>query len=753
MRNRPYNDQTRSAGGAGVRLDYQPRIRLAVLYAVFALPACLIASRLVYLQAVIPDRFQIVQDQTIETLEPIPSRDGRILTADGVVLAYDEPQFDLTVHYGWIVEPSDPGWINDQARARLTSRQRRDAELVEAAREEVLADREALWQTLVATTGVTREEYRRRCAQIQRRVERVHEHVERVREQGRLAESAESSPPRGAESEWWQSGWRLLVDELTTPPNRERIDPLVIREQVDYHRVTEHVSLEVVTAVETLPSRYPGVRVQLSNRRVYAGGDFASHVVGSRTPLTGEEFADRQQSFPEGDPLEYREGDRIGRGGVELAYDSRLHGRPGLRRVVRDRTGIVLNEEIVRSPIHGGDVVLTIGSGLQRRAEELLDAAIPPEPGATAGEMIDDDPVDSPVAQGGCLIALDVRTGRVLAAAAAPRHDLQLITNFDEQRWQALVDDTRRPFFPRVTRMAVPPGSVFKAVSAVALLESGVVHPDAMFFCQGYLNHPHRDRCYVYRHFGHGHGDMNLDSALCQSCNVYFFAAAEQIGPHAISEWALRFGFGRETGSDLGSESPGAVPDPAEASSQQPWYPGTTRQLAIGQASLTVTPLQVARMMAAIANDGYLVTPQFIDHNSGQVTPSSSEHEFQLVGFETESSATSAVHRIPGLSPGTLERVRQGLRLVVQDPRGTGKRVRMVELAIAGKTGTAEVGGGRPDHAWFAGYAPADAPRVAFVAVLEHGGSGGSAAGPLARQFVESMLEFGVLSPDSELAD
>lgn len=744
MRNRPYNDQILRGLERGGRLDDQPRFRLVILYGFFALPVCMVCARLVYLQAVIPDRYLTVWDETTETFEPISSRDGRILTADGMVLAYDEPQFDLTVHYGWIAEPSDPVWVNEQARSRLTPRQRRVPAEMEAAREQVLADREALWQALVESTGVSRGEFRRRCGQIQRRVERIYEHVEQVREQRAAAEPAESSTSPTAASEWW----RVVVDELTTPPRRERLDPLVIREQVDYHVVIERVPMNVVAAVETLPSRFPGVRVQLSNHRVYTGGDFAAHIIGSRTPLSGEEFRNRQQTLPAGDPLHYQAGDLIGRSGIERSCDLQLHGRPGLKRVVRDRAGVVLNEEVVRPPVPGRDVVLTIDSRLQRRAEELLDTAVLPILSGGSEEAGNGSTAD-PSPQGGCLIALDVRTGRVLAAAAAPRNDLKLLNEFDEQRWQELVGDSRRPFFPRVTQMAVPPGSVFKTVTAVALLESGVVNPDAMYFCRGYLNDPQHDRCYIYRHYGYGHGDMNLDSALCQSCNVYFFAAAEQIGPQAIAGWARRFGFGQATGCDLGNESAGSVPDPDDADSAHPWFPGTTRQLAIGQASLTVTPLQVARMMAAIANDGYLVTPQFIDRSRDSDRSPSADSDFQLVGFETDATNGPAPQPIPGLSPGTLERVRRGLRMVVENPHGTGRHVKIEDLSIAGKTGTAEVGGGQPDHAWFAGYAPADAPRVAFVAILENGGGGGSAAGPLARDFVKAMLECGVLSPDS----
>jgi penicillin-binding protein 2 len=326
--------------------------------------------------------------------------------------------------------------------------------------------------------------------------------------------------------------------------------------------------------------------------------------------------------------------------------------------------------------------------------------------------------------QGGCIVAIDVRNGRVLAAAAAPRFDANLIVDHDADAWDAAISDPRQPFFPRITQMTIPPGSVFKTLTAVAVIESGQIDPDATFHCQGYLDEPDRNRCLIYRHYGAGHGDVTLDDALCRSCNVYFFDAARRIGPRSIHDWAARFGLGRPTGVDIPGERGGQLPAPD--SPDAPWYPGTTLQFAIGQASLTVTPLQVAQMMAAVANDGYLVTPTFV--RTTTAAGESAEQDILLTAFETRTERRP----IAGLTPGTLQRVRAGLRLVVEDSHGTGKRVRHDQLAIAGKTGTAEVGGGKPDHAWFAGYAPADEPRVAFVVVLEHGGSGGHVAGPVA---------------------
>jgi penicillin-binding protein 2 len=287
--------------------------------------------------------------------------------------------------------------------------------------------------------------------------------------------------------------------------------------------------------------------------------------------------------------------------------------------------------------------------------------------------------------------------------------------------------------------MALPPGSVFKTLAAVAAIESGKIDPDAHHHCQGYLDRPDRHRCYIYRHYGVGHGDLNLSDALCRSCNVYFFQAARTIGPGPLVAWADRFGFGHPTGIDLPGEHTGHLPTPSGRTSQR-WYPGDTLGLAIGQSRLTTTPLQIARIMAVVANDGYLVTPHVVRSITSN-DPSQNNGAFQ----ETPPHPR---RRLAGLHDGTLHRIREGLAKVVSHPRGTGyKRVRLDAVAIAGKTGTAEVGGGKPDHAWFAGYVPADRPRIAFAVVLENAGSGGQAAGPVARRFIESLLELGLIPP------
>jgi penicillin-binding protein 2 len=475
-------------------------------------------------------------------------------------------------------------------------------------------------------------------------------------------------------------------------------------------------------------------------------------VVGARVPATAAELGGPELNFrraadgepsgspPDGDPLDYRPGDRIGRTGVEAAYDSHLRGLRGLRRITRNRYGEIVREETIRSPRPGGSVELTLNTVVQTKMERLLDVALNARPES------DPQAADAHVPTGGAVVVLDVQSGAVFVIASAPRFDFGSTGVPDSTTWKRLNEDPRRPLFHRAIQAALPPGSVFKVLSAVALLQSGKVNPDERFECLGYLDQPNRFRCPIYVNQKVGHGPVDLSQALSRSCNVYFFHAADRIGPQPIVDWARRFGVGSSTGIDLPFEKAGNLPDP-DASEHRGdatgksitirWHRGDTRTLAIGQSSLTATPLQIARLMAAIANGGDLVTP-FVARKSGP-----------RLADEDSASGLSRRVPIPGLSEGTLTRIRTALAKTVSDPSGTAySTVRTKDIAVAGKTGTAQAGKGQADHAWFAGYAPADNPRVAFAVVLEHAGSGSKAAGPLARQLVEALLADGVLQPE-----
>ncbi len=749
MRNRPFSTITEQKASPFVGVDGSPRLRLRLLWCAFALAATVIMGRLIHLQVVIPDRFLVDEATTFETLEVIPSRDGRILTSDGRVLAYDAVRYDLEMEYRWLEDPPNPRWLNRQAR-ELNSQSQSELSDDEASNR-IIELRDAMWRQLASGAGISEEEFQLVRQGIQERVERIHQSVLDRRERSESAAHAE--PELSAGSTWWERGWQGIVHELSTPPERGySSDPLVIVEELEHHIVLEGVTLELISLIESQPASFPGTRIHTSTTREYPERSLASHIVGIRTPWSAEDEAEAVEERDDdgavgGAPTV---GDRVGRSGIEASYDAVLRGRPGMRRIVRDEDGEIIHEEVVREVVHGVDVVLSVDASLQERCEALLAAALTPAIAAETAAT-EELPEEATTPTGGCIVAIDVRTGQVLAAASAPTYDLNQLVHPDDETWQALNDDPRRPFFSRATRMTAPPGSVFKILTAIAALESGIIEPDTLIHCQGYLDNPDSHRCYLYRRFGGRHGDLDVTDALCRSCNVFFFVAARQMGPEPIVDWAQRFGFGEPAGLDVRDEPGGHLPLPPgyaprlasdDDSDDERWYPGTTLQVAIGQASLTVSPLQTARMLAAVANGGWLVTPRLVE----RVEDIEAGPESNMIQLASAIMAGDEAVRIDGLSDETLAVIQQGLLEVVASPYGTGRYAEIDDLAIAGKTGTAEVGGGLPDHAWFAGYAPADAPKVAFVVMLEHGGSGGRAAGPLARELVLALREFGHIS-------
>jgi penicillin-binding protein 2 len=370
----------------------------------------------------------------------------------------------------------------------------------------------------------------------------------------------------------------------------------------------------------------------------------------------------------------------------------------------------------------GHDVVLALDATLQRTAEELLASAL--ERRAIAPGAVEP--------AGGAIVVMDVHDGAILAAASAPGFDPNLFAGEKSERLAALLAERAHPLFDRVCRMAIPPGSTFKVLTAVALLQSAAIGPRESFFCRGYLHQPDRQRCQIYVRQGIGHGEVALADALAVSCNVYFFHFAGQMGPRPLVEWAERFGFGRPTGVDLPGEAAGTLPSPENIRQLEghAWRTADTQSMAIGQGSLQVTPLQMLRMIAAVANGGRLVMPHVAKEKRGQN---------YFPPHDTENSSDPFL-------PGTLPAIREGLRRVVADPHGTAhSTVYLATIGIAGKTGTAETGTDRASHAWFAGYVPAEDPKLAFVIVLEHAGDATTAAGPLAKRLVLRMEQLGML--------
>lgn len=716
-------------------------LRINAIGLLFLAAVILILIRVYWVQTRLSGEYLAVLQATSSEDERLPARDGRIL-ADSIVLASDVDVYIVEVHYRWLQNAIDPQWLRLQVRQRLSREERRDANLVSKVEDQIREERDAIRDAIANATKMPLSELTARFSKVEERVQRVSDAVNRRQAEPALVDIDDESDD---DAGLLLSMAKSLRTALTTPPTRTEEDRIVVREEETWHQVLDDVGFDVAALINEHPEKFPGVRVTLSSRRTYPENSLAAHVVGVRTNVRDADFSDDTSKEVTLADLANK-GTQVGRSGVERSYDHQLLGVAGIRRTIRDRRQRVISSEIIRHPVSGRDVTLTLDSKLQQLSEQLLSESLGDAPRLLlpAAQVSDDPTVDTaaadsqPTPVGGCILVMEADSGRLLAAASAPTFDLSMFVDGSKDMWKAVNSDTRRPFVPRFTGMALPPGSTFKIVTAIAALESGVITPDSPFECHGYLTNPDEHRCMIYRLFGATHGRVNLRTAMAQSCNVYFFYAARRMGIEPLVHWTTQLEFGRATGIDLPYERTGSVPTAGTSSagasteSSQRRFEREALGLSIGQSRLTVTPIQMARLLAFVANDGWMVTPHVVSDDGTARRTSDIDHSPYRV----------TRHRIPGISPETLSAVRAGLVAVVEEPIGTGfKTVRLPGVTIAGKTGTAETAPGKPDHAWFTGYFPADKPQYVVVVALEHGGSGSKAAGPIAREVVRSMLE------------
>jgi penicillin-binding protein 2 len=494
-----------------------------------------------------------------------------------------------------------------------------------------------------------------------------------------------------------ETPYASLRERTESPGRRPLYEPLVLKEDV---------RLPELARIEARRELFPSVEVRQGARRSYPHGELFGHVLG----YIGEVDEDR---LGEGAGMLVA-GDIIGKSGLERAYDELLRGVRGWNFVSVNSLGrAVAGPWVGREPSHGGALRLTIDLRLQRVLREAL-----------ADEV-------------GAGVFLDPRTGEVLALASAPSFDPNSFADgMTADAWRGMLDDPRRPLHDRVIASYYAPGSVFKVLMAVAGLETGVVSPDQVVHCGGSTRIYGQQRLCWKRG---GHGAVDLRTALTHSCNVYFYHLGKELGIDAIERYARMFGLGAASGIDLPGEVGGVLPsrETKRRTSGEPWYPGDTISVAIGQGLIAVTPIQVARMMGAVGSGRPLVRP----------------HLARDAPIETSPGQRLSV------GGDTLAIVRSALRDVVD--HGTGQRAVVHGVTVAGKTGTAQVfkhSAGidadelpkhERDHAWFAGYAPADDPRIAFAVVIEHGGHGGTSAAPVVRAVLEVFFSEEFQNPPS----
>ena len=483
----------------------------------------------------------------------------------------------------------------------------------------------------------------------------------------------------------------VISAKVKSLPKLFYFEPIILKKNLDR---------ESLAYLEEHKEELPGVEIKVEQRRFYPFKGAASHLLGYIGEATPGNLLKSKE-------LKY--GALVGKSGIEKRLDSALRGEYGWRKVVKDSLGREKNEiaDLSKKPGRGKDVYLTIDLPLQMYAEALL------------GE------------RQGAIVAMDPKTGNILVMVSHPSFDPNLFSmGLPAKEWKTLFTDINHPLQNRAIQSQYPSGSVFKIVTALASLNEGLIDENFNVTCRGSMNFGNRNfLCWKKG----GHGNVNLYRGIVNSCNVFFYNLGKRLDVDTLARYSRYMGFGETTGIGLPFEAKGLVPDSKWKMEvlKNPWIKSETLFMAIGQGYLLVTPAQLARMVATVANNGVRVKPEIV----------------YAVG-DLKNNLKPLKEEIP-VKKEVLEMVKKGMIGVVNE--GTGWRAKVNGITVAGKTGTAQVASIATskllkskgefssqfkDHAWFVSFAPAEDPKIVFVILVEHGGFGGEVCAPIAKELI-----------------
>jgi len=483
----------------------------------------------------------------------------------------------------------------------------------------------------------------------------------------------------------------LLAAARARPP----YEGLIIKRDVDY---------AAVVTLETHQLELPGVSLDVGPLRTYPYGPVGAHLFGYVGEVSEAEL---------GENPGYRMGDLIGKFGAEKSWEARLRGVPGGQQIEVDALGRKLRVLSRVPQTQGNNMVLTVDRRLQAFTEQLM------------------EPHD------GAVVVLRPDSGEILALVSRPTFDPNVFARgIKREEWRELTTHKTRPLNNRATQGQYPPGSTFKIVTAAAALEEGAVTPFTRIFCGGGYHFANRTyRCWKKG----GHGTVDLHRALVESCDVYFYQVGQRLGVDTIADYAHRLGMGSATGIALDHEKPGLIPTSEwkRARFGEPWFSGETLSVSIGQGYVLGTPLQMASVVATVANGGTRYRPHFVKRIENAAGELVEEIQPEVLGHAN-------------LRKSTLLQIREALRDVVNASNGTGKKARLPTIEVGGKTGTSQVfkmgkqtkthhlARHLRDHAWFVAFAPVEEPEIAISVLIEHaGGGGGAMAAPIAHDVAD----------------
>ncbi len=472
--------------------------------------------------------------------------------------------------------------------------------------------------------------------------------------------------------------------------------------------IAKDISEESIAKIEEQKNTLYGVTTSKVSKRYYPYSNLFSHVVGYVGKISSSDYKEKKD---EG----YTINSIVGSSGIEHSYEKYLKGTDGKVQYEIDSKGTVSTEKVTQEAIAGNDVTLTVDYRLQKVADEALETCIK---GLRDGTLIKDRIVED--ASAGAVVVLDVQTGEVLAMSNYPNYNTNLFVNgIESDDWNAIINDPLKPMLNRSISEHYSPGSTFKMLVGIAGLENGAITVDEKILDTGVYQYGHKPKCWIYSQYGRTHGYVNVANAIKGSCNCFFYEVGRRIGISEIIKYCKIFGLGQKTGIELAQEDTGKI----AGEGIDEWYLGQTLSAAIGQAESVFTPIQIANYISAIANGGRLNKVSLIksidNESSGKSVPLSELEEYskKYTGVEFE-------ERNLDIKEEYMNAIKEGMLSVTNETGGTTYTVfKNSNIKVAGKTGTSQVSSGS-NNGIFVGFAPYDNPKIAVVAVIEHGGDG-----------------------------
>lgn len=469
--------------------------------------------------------------------------------------------------------------------------------------------------------------------------------------------------------------------------------------------IAKNISKNSVAQIEEQKSKLYGFNIVSVPQRYYISDDFACHILGYVSKINTTEYAKLKDGG-------YTINSMIGKAGVEESMENYLKGIDGVKKVVTDSLGNVTSETVTKEAESGNNVTLTIDYRIQNVVENALKSTLQNlKSGALSKNPI-------PEAQSGSCVVLDVETGEVLAMSSYPTYNINsFINGIKTEQWNSLINDVQKPMFNRAISGTYSPGSTYKMLMGIAGLEAGGITVDELYTDPGIYPYAYQPKCWIYTAHHITHGTINLAGALKGSCNGYFYEVGRRIGIEEIVKWAKNFGLGQKTGIELSGEASGNI----AGDGAKTWSLGDTLSASIGQSTNLFTPIQLANYISAIANGGTLNKVSLIknvgnDIKSVSLTDVANySKEFTGVDFKTKEL---------NIDSSYINAIKEGMYAVTTETGGTAADIFAdSKVEVAGKTGTAQVSSGA-NNAIFVGFAPYDNPKIAVVAIVEHGDEG-----------------------------